>query len=91
MFDGEEYTVKLCCDNSVMKDVIDRFGEGVKTTSLDETSFLAEIDVSVSQTFFAWVFAFNGKITIISPDKIVKEYKTMLNTTLKKQNEIDKG
>ncbi len=91
MFDGEEYTVKLCCDNSVMKDVIDRFGEGVKTTSLDETSFLAEIDVSVSQTFFAWVFAFNGKITIISPDKIVEEYKSMLNTTLEKQKEIDKG
>lgn len=88
MFDGEECTVELCCENSVMKDVIDRFGEGIKTTPLDETSFIAEVEVSVSQTFFAWVFAFNGKITIISPSTIKQGYNAMLNTALQKQNQI---
>lgn len=54
MYDGEECTVSLRCDNSVMKDIVDRFGEDVKTTVLDDYSFLAEVTVSVSQTFFAW-------------------------------------
>ena len=67
MYDGEECTVTLRCENSVMKDVVDRFGEGVKTTPLDDSSFIAEVEVSVSQTFFAWVFALAGKIKIIEP------------------------
>lgn len=41
MYDGEECTVTLRCDNSVMKDIIDRFGEDVKTSALDDNSFLA--------------------------------------------------
>lgn len=74
MYDGEEYIVTLQCDNSVMKDVIDRFGESVKTSILDDTSFIAEVDVSVSQTFFAWVFAYAGKIIIIGPNKVKDDF-----------------
>jgi len=88
MYDGEECTVTLRCENSVMKDVVDRFGEGVKTTPLDDYSFLADVEVSVSQTFFAWVFAYAGKIIITSPAEIVQDYKIMLNTVLKKQNQM---
>ena len=89
MYDGEDCTVTLRCDNSVMKDVIDRFGEGVKTSTLDDTSFLAEVEVSVSQTFFAWVFAYAGRITIMAPSEIAQDYKMMLNTALQKQNQIN--
>ncbi len=78
MYDGEEYTVTLHCDNGVMKDVIDRFGEGVKTSPLDDTSFLAEVEVSVSQTFFAWVFAYAGKIKIVEPQKVKSDFQNQL-------------
>lgn len=74
MYDGEECTVTLRCDNSVMKDIIDRFGEGVKTTALDDNSFLAEVTVSVSQTFFAWIFAYSGKIRISGPQKVKEDF-----------------
>lgn len=75
MYDGEEEcTVTLRCDNSVMKDIIDRFGEGVKTSALDDNSFLAEVTVSVSQTFFAWIFAYAGKIRISGPQKVKADF-----------------
>ena len=80
MYDGEDCTVTLRCDNSVMKDVIDRFGEGVKTTPLDDTSFLAEVEVSVSQTFFAWVFAYAGKIKIVEPQKVKSDFQKQLKS-----------
>ena len=74
MYDGEECTVTLRCDNSVMKDVIDRFGEGITTNVIDNKSFMAEIEVSVSQTFFAWVVAFAGKIKIVGPGKVKDDF-----------------
>lgn len=74
MYDGEECTVSLRCDNSVMKDIVDRFGEDVKTTVLDDYSFLAEVTVSVSQTFFAWAFAYAGKIRIVGPQKVCADF-----------------
>ncbi len=74
MFDGEEYLVTLRCDNSVMKDVIDKFGEGITVQSFDKITFITEVTVSVSQTFFAWVFAFSGKIRIIGPEKVKQKF-----------------
>ncbi len=80
MYDGEEYTVTLRCDNSVMKDIVDRFGEDVKTTVHDDQSFLAEVTVSVSQTFFAWVFAYAGKIRIIDPQNVQADFLKQIET-----------
>lgn len=39
MFSGDEVEVDLQCDNSLMKTMIDRFGENVKTLAYDMTSF----------------------------------------------------
>ena len=38
-----------------MKYVIDRFGDDVRTEITDKAHFTATLEVSVSQTFFAWV------------------------------------
>ncbi len=78
MYDGEECTVMLRCDNSVMKDMVDRFGENIKTSLPDDKTFVAEIDVSVSETFFAWVFAYAGKIKIIGPEKVKREFRDQI-------------
>ena len=37
MYDGQEVTVDLRCDNSLMKKMIDRFGEDVKILAYDIT------------------------------------------------------
>lgn len=74
MYDGEVCTVTLQCVNSVMKDIIDRFGESVETKKWDEESFLAKIDVSVSKTFFAWVFTYAGQIRILRPQKVKEDF-----------------
>lgn len=48
MYDGEMVTVDLRCDNSLMKTIIDRFGEDVQTLAYDVTSFRVLAEVSAN-------------------------------------------
>ena len=78
MYDGKMVTVKLLCANHLMNYVIDRFGDEVKTTVVDSEHFTADAEVSISQTFFAWVFQFAGEIQILEPENVRTEYKRMI-------------
>ena len=77
MYEGDTVRVKLQCRNELMKYVIDRFGEGVETEIASDTSFFAYADVSLSPTFYSWVFKFGGDIRILSPSKAVTEILNM--------------
>ena len=61
-----------------MKYVIDRFGDDVRTEITDKAHFTATLEVSVSQTFFAWVFQFAGEIRITGPTAVKEQYLQML-------------
>lgn len=78
MYDGKMYKVNLFCENKLMNYVIDRFGEDVETSIMDAGHFRATVRVSVSQTFFAWVFQFAGGIKITSPAPVKEQYRQML-------------
>jgi len=75
MYDGEERTVELKCDNELMKNIIDRFGEKVDVLDNDEETFTVSVTVDVSSTFFGWVLGFGGGIRIVAPEDIKEEYK----------------
>ena len=44
--------------------------------------FAFSVEVSVSPTFFAWVFEFGGKIKIINPQSVIDEYYELLKKSL---------
>ena len=77
MYPDDLCTVKLLCDNEVMRSVIDRFGENVWTETVDEQHFRAIVEVAPSPPFFSWVFTFGGKIRIISPLTVLEEMRDM--------------
>ena len=64
MYGGELSTVVLECSNRLMNAVIDKFGVDVKTYRNTEDTFLAEVQVRISPTFYGWVSMFEGEITI---------------------------
>ena len=86
MFSGDEVEVDLQCDNSLMKTMIDRFGENVKTLAYDMTSFRLITEVSVSPTFFGWVFGFDGKVKILGPKNVKEQYYKMISETMNSLN-----
>ena len=78
MYDGEAVLVDLKCDNSLMKTMVDRFGEDITTLVYDENSFKVTVEVSTSPTFFGWIFGFGGKVQILSPESVKEEYRQMI-------------
>lgn len=84
MYDGEQSTVQLLCENDMMGTIVDRFGDDVRTYRTDGQHFIAEVEVSVSSTFFSWLFAYDGAISIVSPQDILSKYKTKVSETLKR-------
>lgn len=83
MYDGADCTVELKCENSLMDDIVDRFGEQIQTGRYDSSHFTARVQVSVSPTFYAWVFTYGGQIEILSPEPVRQEYAQRLPAALK--------
>ena len=84
MYDGETKKVTLVCKNDLMNYIVDRFGDEAETAPTDCGHFRAVAEVSVSRTFFAWVFQFSGDIRITGPAEIVSQYEEMLKNALRK-------
>ena len=79
MFATQETTeVKLLCENSMMKAIIDKFGKKVHTKAVDKDHFLATVKICASPTFYRWVFGWGGLMRVEGPEEVIAEYKNML-------------
>ena len=90
MYDGDlpETTVTLLCENELMQNVLDRFGEETGTELAGDKSFRATVNVVPSSTFFGWVFQYQGGILIESPEEVKTEYELMLKEIIKRQEKV---
>ena len=75
MFDSDHETVTLRCENGAMNTVIDHFGSKVKTRTVDKDHFEFDAEVSLSPTFFSWIFEFGGKIKVVGPESVKEAYR----------------
>ena len=75
---AERVPVELLCENQVMDAMIDRFGKNVKTKTVDEGHFTAEVSVAVNDVFFSWIFGFGGKVKITGPEVVKAKYSDMV-------------
>ena len=75
MFVGKEHMVKLECDNSLVGVIIDRFGKDVNIKKLDEWHFTANVKVSVSRQFLAWVISLGEGIKIAGPETVLVQIR----------------
>lgn len=89
MYDGgiAEQEVVIACDNNLMQNVVDKFGEEIETDILNDETFSAKIIVRPSRTFFSWVFGFCGGIRITEPKAVRDKYEELLNAVLSRQKE----
>jgi predicted DNA-binding transcriptional regulator YafY len=78
MYDGEMQTVRLQCCGEMMKVILDRFGQDTHTQSCGDGTFIAKIRVSVSPTFFGWLFSLENHVRILSPDSVINAYRQAL-------------
>ena len=83
MYDTDRpITVQLYCHVSVMKYLIDNFGDDFAVETVDDEHFKSRVNLCASTTFYCWMFGFNGEIKIIGPEKIVSTHQEMLQSAL---------
>lgn len=75
MFDGDQETVTLLCENYAANVIIDRFGMDVPIMKTDDEHFIAKVRVSVSKLFLGWIMAIPG-VKIIAPERTVDRMKS---------------
>ena len=72
----------LKCNTDIMKVIIDWFGQDIHTIQCKNCCFVADVFVSVSPTFYAWIFTYGANIQILSPDNVREEYANRLKAAL---------
>lgn len=82
MFDGETQLVTLEADNNMMRKVVDKFGYDLTVKPATGSRFRTEVPVSVSETFFSWLFHYDGKIEVVEPQNVCQQYEQMLERAL---------
>ena len=82
MYEGTEEEVTLRCAMEIIDQVIDRFGDGIKIRKPDHRRFEVKVPVSLSTTFYAWVFQFVGKMSIVGPEYVREQYAGYLEEAL---------
>lgn len=78
MMDGENCEVTLLCENTLMNSIVDRFGREILPVTIDDNHFTITVTIDLSNTFYSWVFASEGRMKIVSPDKAVKGFRDIL-------------
>ena len=78
MFGGIEKNVKLSVDNELIGVIVDRFGSDIYIYKENDNTFTVNVNVMLSPQFYAWLFSFDNKIRLISPESALDEYKKMI-------------
>ncbi len=82
MYGGKEQTVTLRCNNRIAGVIIDRFGTNLPFSNVTDTHFEIRIKVHTSPLFYSWLMAFGADITILSPSKVIDEYRALAHAGL---------
>ena len=82
MYGGPEEKVTLLCKREILDQVYDRFGTGIRPQKAGNGSFRVTVPVSLSTTFYAWVFQFVGQMKIEKPAHVRDAYGKYLEEAL---------
>ena len=86
MFDGEEQTVEILCENKLVGVMIDRFGKDVRMIKVDDEHFKVTVKVAASNHFIHWIMALGEGVQIIGPEKLVVEIKAEIKRLAEQYN-----
>jgi predicted DNA-binding transcriptional regulator YafY len=75
MYNGELKEIEIVFDNSLINAAVDRFGKNALFTKVDDEHFAVRATLSISPTFFSWLFQFGDKVTLTAPQDVKDELK----------------
>lgn len=79
MFGGELKEVGLQFVPEMLDDIYDKFGENVPIETVGD-KYQVLVQIQISPTFFSWVIGSRGKVHIISPLEVKKQFTAFVDT-----------
>lgn len=85
MFSGSLKQLDFICDNSILEEILDRFGSGALITKSNEDNehFRMRIKIVVSEGLVSWIMQFGNKIEVIEPlslrEQVMERAKEILS------------
>ena len=85
MFSGSLKQLDFICDNSILEEILDRFGSGALITKSTEDNehFRMRIKIVVSEGLVSWIMQFGNKIEVIEPlslrEQVMERAKEILS------------
>ena len=76
MYGGTPTDIVIEFDNQLIGAVYDKFGEDTQMMRSGENKCIATVKVQISPTFWGWLFQFAGLMKVISPDEVIKAYRS---------------
>lgn len=87
MYAGEVQNITFCCDESVIGAMLDRFGTEVMIVpNPSAKTFTLHANVAVSPPFFGWVCGFGGRVRILAPEGVKRQFADTLTALVAAQN-----
>lgn len=83
MYTGESGQIELCCDNRLIDDILEKFGEDIPIKIFDENRFVFKADVELSNGLVSWIMQYGADIKVLSPkvlsDAVILKAKDILS------------
>lgn len=83
MFTGESGQIELCCDNRLIDDILEKFGEEIPIKIFDDNRFIFKADVELSNGLVSWIMQYGADIKVVSPkmlsDAVTAKAKDILS------------
>ncbi len=80
----KQRTVELKCANSIITNMVDRFGKDVDIKRLDDKHFKMKVNIYATVSFYSWLVQFGEAIEVMGPPTVVEGFKEHLQAIMEK-------
>ncbi|MBQ8546044.1 MAG: WYL domain-containing protein [Clostridia bacterium] len=78
MFAGENTSVTIRIDKSLIDAIYDKFGASIKMRMISETKAEFTTEVQISPAFIGWCVSFGNRLQVVSPCEVVEKIQIQI-------------
>ncbi|HEX3038383.1 MAG TPA: WYL domain-containing transcriptional regulator [Oscillospiraceae bacterium] len=70
MYNGEQEQIELCCANSILETIVDKFGSNLSFARSDDEHFCVQANVCISDGLIEWLMQYGDRVVVNKPDTL---------------------
>lgn len=70
MFGGELQDIKFKAENSILEQIVDRFGNRIFISNVSNTHFNFSVEAALSEGLITWIMNYGDKLEVLKPESL---------------------